>query len=247
MRVYILNPRRFGLVFLALAVTLVLTVGFNKFFGSASVIAQGPVSQVETEQRVMALTINVDWGEENIPAMLNLLKKENVKVTFFVSGRWAKKNPELLKQIHAEGHLIENHAYSHLHPDRASLDENKREILRTEQVIEGLTGTRTGFYAPPYGEKGTSGLRAASELGYTTILWTLDTIDWREDSTVDLIVQRVVSPSVKTGVKPEKRGAIVLMHPKANTVKALPQIISRIKQEGFKFVTVAELMDYRKN
>ncbi len=247
MRVYIVKPSRLGFIFVGLALALGLVLGTQRIFSSLPVVSPGPVSQVETNQKVMALTVNVDWGEENIPAMLEVFKKENIKVTFFISGRWAKNNPDLVKRINSEGHLVENHAYSHLHPDRISLDENKREILRTEQVLEGLTGRKTGFYAPPYGEKGASSVRAATELGYTTTLWTLDTIDWKEESSVDLIFQRVVNPTAKMGVKPEKRGAIVLMHPKANTVKALPLIIGKLKQEGFRLVTIAELMDSRKN
>ncbi|HWJ02167.1 MAG TPA: polysaccharide deacetylase family protein [Verrucomicrobiae bacterium] len=247
MRVYVIRPFQIGLIVMGLVLTLGLTMGSQRIFKSLPTTAPGPISGIQTNERVMALTINVDWGGEVIPGMLEVLKKENVKATFFVSGRWAKNNPELLKTMAAEGHQIENHGYSHPHPDRISVDENKREILRTEQVIEGLTGKKTTFFAPPYGEKGASGLRAANELKYITTLWTLDTVDWREDSTVELIVQRVVYPQVKLGVKPEKKGAIVLMHPKPNTVKALPVIITSLKQEGFRFVSISQLMESRKN
>jgi peptidoglycan-N-acetylglucosamine deacetylase len=179
--------------------------------------------------------------------MLETLKKEGVKATFFGSGRWAKNNPDMIKKMAAEGHEIENHGYSHPHPDKISVDENKREILRTEQVIEGLTGKKTTYFAPPYGEKGANGLRAAKELGYITTLFSLDTIDWHPNTTVENIVQRAVYPQTKMGVKPEKKGAIVLMHPKPNSVKALPTIILQLKQEGFHIVTISELVSNRKN
>ncbi|MGC7870550.1 polysaccharide deacetylase family protein [Desulfosporosinus sp. SYSU MS00001] len=203
-----------------------------------------PVEQINTDQKVMALTINVDWGEEFIPAMLEALDNDHAKATFFVTGRWAKKNPELLKEIANRGHEIENHGYSHPHPDNLSVGANQEEIKKTESIIQGIIGRRTHFYAPPYGEKGTPGLRAADLLGYQTILWTLDTVDWREGSTPGIIAQRVINPAVRFGIKPEKNGAIVLMHPKLNTVKALPIILGQLTREGFTFQTLDALITF---
>lgn len=203
-----------------------------------------PIEQIKTDQKVMALTINVDWGEEYIPGILEELEKRKAHVTFFVTGRWAKKNPELLKLIAASGHQIENHGYSHPHPDHLSVGANQEEIKKTESIVEGLIGRKTHFYAPPYGEKGVSGLRAADELGYQTILWTLDTVDWRPDSTPEIIARRIINPAVRFGIKPNKAGAIILMHPKANTVKALPVILDQLTQEGFNFLTLDELITF---
>lgn len=201
-----------------------------------------PIEQVKTEYKVIALTINVDWGEENIPAMLAELDKAGAKVTFFLTGRWAKNHPELVQAMAAAGHELENHGYSHPHPDQLSVEQNKQELRKTESIIQGISGYQTRYYAPPYGERGISGLRAAEELGYKTILWTLDTIDWRTDSTAQLISERVLHPEARFGKTPNHRGAIVLMHPKENTVKALPQILSHLHNEGFEFVTIEQLI-----
>ncbi len=201
-----------------------------------------PIEQVETNQKIMALTINVDWGEEYIPAILDQLDKGKAPVTFFVTGRWAKKNPDLLKEIHSRGHQIENHGYSHPHPDQLSVGANREEIKKTEGIIEEIIAKKTHLYAPPYGERGVSGLRAAHELGYKTILWTLDTVDWRPDSTPEIIAKRIINPAIRFGVKPNKSGAIVLMHPKANTVKALPVILEQLSSEGYIFQTLDELI-----
>lgn len=203
-----------------------------------------PIEQIKTDQKVMALTINVDWGEEFIPAILDALDKGNARATFFITGRWAKKNPELLKTMAKRGHQIENHGYSHPHPDQISVGANEEEIKKTERIVEGILGQKTRLYAPPYGEKGISGLRAADELGYQTILWTLDTVDWRSDSTTEVIVKRIVNPAIRFGIKPDKKGAIVLMHPKANTVKALPLILDQLAREGYVFQTLAELITF---
>ncbi|MDA8443021.1 MAG: polysaccharide deacetylase family protein [Peptococcaceae bacterium] len=246
MRVIYVKPSRLGLILFGLCLVLGVVIGSRQIMPTVPTAALDPVAQVKTQEPIMALTVNVDWGEENIPAMLNVFQKEGVKATFFVSGRWAKKNPELLKQIVAAGHELENHGYSHPHPNNISLDENKREILRTEQVIEQITGRKTTFFAPPYGENSKNVLRAARELGYTLTLWTLDTVDWRADSTTELITRRIVEPQVKSGGNPDKRGAIVLMHPKPNTVKALPQMLQMLKNQGFSFVTITQLIG-RKN
>lgn len=228
----------FGGIFFLLLVGIVA----EHWIIASDVSVSKPIEQVKTEQLVMALTINVDWGEEYIPPMLDVLEQRDVHVTFFVTGRWAKKNPELLKIISSRGHQIENHGYSHPHPDQLSNEANQVEIQKTESIIEGIIDKKTHLYAPPYGEKGASGLKAADALGYQTILWTLDTVDWRADSTPEIIVKRIVNPAIQYGIKPNKSGAIVLMHPKANTVKALPVIIDQLVQDGFSFQTLDGLI-----
>jgi peptidoglycan/xylan/chitin deacetylase (PgdA/CDA1 family) len=203
-----------------------------------------PLEQVTTEEKVIALTINVDWGEEYIPKILAILNENKAKVTFFVTGRWARKNPELLKYMASQGHQIENHGYYHSHPDKLSVAKNKEELVMTEKAIVELIGRKTMYYAPPYGERGRNGLIAAEELDYITVLWTLDTIDWRSDSTPELIVQRILEPKIRYGIKPERKGAIVLMHPKENTVIALPKVLSRLRGEGYEVVTLEKLITF---
>jgi peptidoglycan/xylan/chitin deacetylase (PgdA/CDA1 family) len=225
---------------------LLLFVGIvtGKWVLVSNATVSKPIEQVKTDQKVMALTINVDWGEEYISAILDALDKGKASATFFVTGRWAKKHPELLKSMASRGHQIENHGYSHPHPDHLSVGSNQEEIIKTERIIEGIIGRKTRFYAPPYGEKGVSGLRAADELGYQTILWTLDTVDWRGDSTAEIIAKRVLNPAIQFGIKPNKSGAIVLMHPKENTVKALPVILDQLTREGFVLQTIDGLITF---
>ncbi|MDQ7093385.1 polysaccharide deacetylase family protein [Desulfosporosinus sp. PR] len=228
-----------GIFFLLLAGFL-----FQRWMVSSGSPVSKPMEQINTDEKVIALTINVDWGEEYIPAILDALDKGQARATFFVTGRWAKKNPELLKQIAGRGHEIENHGYSHPHPDHLTVGANQEEIKKTESIIQGIIGQKTHFYAPPYGERGASGLKAADLLGYQTVLWTLDTVDWRPDSTPEIIAQRVVNPAVRFGIKPQKNGAIVLMHPKLNTVKALPVILNQLTREGFAFQTLDALITF---
>jgi peptidoglycan-N-acetylglucosamine deacetylase len=227
-----------------LGLTLILCAGLFFEQEIVGVIANvpNPIEQIKTTEKVIALTINVDWGEEYLPGILEALERKQSKATFFVTGRWAKKNPELLKEIANRGHEIGNHGYSHPHPDRISIAANEEELAKTEKIVQGLTGIKMVFYAPPYGERGTPGLRAAQNLGYRTILWTLDTVDWRPESTPEIIAKRILNPSVRFGIKPTKEGAIVLMHPKENTLKALPNILEQLTREGFRFVTLTDLI-----
>jgi peptidoglycan/xylan/chitin deacetylase (PgdA/CDA1 family) len=228
--------------FVGIFFLLLVGIGAEHWIIAADVPVSSPIEQIKTDQSVMALTINVDWGEEYIPAILDVLDQGKARATFFVTGRWAKKNPVLLKIISNRGHQIENHGYSHPHPDQLSSVANQAEIKKTESIIEGIIGKKTHLYAPPYGEKGASGLRAADALGYQTILWTLDTVDWRADSTPEIIAQRILNPAVQFGIKPDKSGAIVLMHPKANTLKALPVILDQLARDGFSFQTLDGLI-----
>lgn len=228
------------------AVIVILLIGLGILGGglTSGLYTSGvqPLEQVPTEQKAIALTFNVDWGEEQLPGILKALEQYNAKATFFLTGRWAKNHPELVRTIAGAGHQIENHGYSHPHPDRLSVAANKEEIKKTEKVIESIIGYKTRYYAPPYGEKEKPGVQAASELGYVTVLWTLDTVDWRPESTPEIIAQRIVNPAVRFGVKPDKRGAIVLMHPKENTVKALPMILKSLQGQGFQFNRLEQLI-----
>ncbi|HEY8909626.1 MAG TPA: polysaccharide deacetylase family protein [Desulfosporosinus sp.] len=228
---------------------LLLFIGIvtEKWVMVSNVTLSKPIEQVKTDRKVIALTINVDWGEEYIPAILDVLDKGKAQATFFVTGRWAKKHPELLKLMASRGHQIENHGYSHPHPDQLSVGANQEEIKKTESIIAGIVGRKTRYYAPPYGEKGVSGLQAADVLGYQTILWTLDTVDWRKDSTPEIIAQRVLNPAIRFGIKPNKSGAIVLMHPKENTVKALPVILDQLSREEFVLQTIDGLITFAQN
>lgn len=201
----------------------------------ASVMAEPIYQGTNTEQKV-ALAINVDWGEDVLPEMLDVLEQENVKATFFVTGRFAEKFPELVQQIAAAGHEIGNHGYKHPHPDQLSVAQNQKDITQSEAVLEKLTGTKPSLYAPPYGEHGETCLQAAEQCGYTTILWTADTVDWEEPApSHDTLVQRVTGDKLTSG-------AILLMHPKAHTAEALPDIIHTIAVKGYQCVKVSEVL-----
>lgn len=235
MRFYILNRRSIGsALFLAGAALLLFVSGMIIIRDTETVVYSHPIYQGSSRNKEIALTVNVFWGEEHIPQMLDILKENNVKATFYLGGTWVKKFPELAARIAREGHEIGSHGYSHPHPDQLSKSANLRDIQKAEDIIYQATGIRPRLFAPPYGERGPSVLQAADEASYTTILWSVDTIDWQLPPP-EVVVDRVVQKA--------HNGAIVLMHPTAPTVKALPQIIQKLKKEGYQLVTVPKLLE----
>lgn len=181
----------------------------------------------------LVFSCNVDWGEEVIPDMLKIFKDNNVKVTFFVTGRWAENNPDLLKQMFQDGHEIQSHGYSHKLCTQNSVETTKEEILKTEKVILDILGVKTNVFAPPSGDYDETTVELCKNMGYKMALWSADTIDWREGSTADVIKDRVLKKSLN--------GAIVLMHPKAETVKALPDLIEKIRAQKIDIVPLYRL------
>ncbi|QJW48294.1 polysaccharide deacetylase family protein [bacterium BFN5] len=178
-----------------------------------------PIFHGNISEPKVAFACNVFWGEEFLPDMLQTLSNQNTHITFFIGGSWAKKYPDLLADIANKGHEVGNHTYSHPHPNTISKEKNKEQIVKTEDLVKEITGIKTTLYAPPYGEYNDTVLAAADELGYTTIMWTIDTIDWKRPP-ADIIKNRVV--------KKLHNGAIILMHPTEPTAKALPELITEL-------------------
>lgn len=224
--------------------SLYLLIGAGRLFkdelGKPAMVPEGsPPNQVNEiiirgpNVNKVALTINVDWGEEYIPQLLDILARQDAKATFFFTGRFAEKYPERVKQVFASGHEVGNHGYSHPHPTKISNDANRKEIRRTHQILTSLTGKETRWFAPPYGEHDDKLLNVAREQGYGTILWTVDSADWLKP-TPEVWMKRVTK-----GIGP---GAIVLMHPTTSTVQSLPQLLKYCKEKEWMPVTLSDLM-----
>ncbi len=192
-----------------------------------------PIYQGKTGERVAALAFNVDWGEEYIPEILQNLDRYDILATFFPTGTWAKKNPELIKLIASEGHELGNHGYSHKNPGQLNDRELEELILKNEALLENLTGIKTNLFAPPYGVVDDRIARIAYRNGYKTVMWTVDTIDWQRPAP-EIIISRILK-----GLTP---GAIILAHPTEPTLKALPEIIEQIKNRQYQFTIVGELI-----
>jgi len=187
-----------------------------------------------TKNANVSLMVNVYWGTEYVDEMLTIFKENDVKTTFFVGGMWVLDNEALVKKIQAEGHEIANHGYKHKDQKKLSYEQAKTEIQTTDTLIKQITGQKMTLFAPPSGAYSEQTITIAEELGYKTIMWSKDTIDWR-DHDQSLITTRAT--------KNIKNGDLVLMHPTAATVQALPNIIKTIKQQGLNITTVSKCLE----
>lgn len=235
MSIYFIRRRTLKIAMCAfLAFAILMTVSYLGLKKKDYEPTLAPIYQGCEERKEIALTVNVYWGEEYLPQMLKIFKDNNIKATFFIGGIWAEKFPDLLREIHSKGHVIGSHGYSHPHPDQLSVSGNLKEIQKSEKIITGIIGEKINLFAPPYGERGKAVISAVEEAEYQFILWSVDTVDWQRPAP-ETIIQRVVSKA--------HNGAIVLMHPTAPTVRALPQVIKELEQRGYTFVTINQLID----
>lgn len=193
-----------------------------------------PIYSVKTEEKKVALTLNCAWNADDIDIILNTLKENNVKVTFFMVGDWVSKFPEAVKKISDAGHEIANHSNTHPHVNNLSIEENVSEIQLCSEKIEKITGKKTTLYRGPFGEYNNNVIRAAKEAGHTTIQWNIDTLDY-EGLTSTEMWNRIE--------KNLNNGSIILMHNGTkNTANSLDTIIKNIKDKGYELVTVSDLI-----
>lgn len=179
----------------------------------------------------ISLMINVYWGTEYLDDMLATLKAHNVKCTFFVGGCWVAKNNEMLLKIYEEGHEIGNHGYNHKDHSKLTAKQNQDEIYTTGELVEAITGFKMSLFAPPSGSYNDNVLTVATNLGYKTIMWSKDTIDWR-DKNENLVFSRSTSKA--------ENGDLILMHPTLHTANALGRVITTLKEKGFNLVVVSK-------
>lgn len=193
-----------------------------------------PIYKGAEDDKEIAFACNVVWGNDYLPEMLRILRENQIKITFFIGGDWASKYPEDLKAIYKEGHEIGNHGENHKKQSLLNIEQNNREILKAEESIKNVTGVKTNLFAPPYGDVNETVVTSAEKLGYKVIMWSIDTIDWNTKDYAK-IIERVE--------KKQHNGAIVLMHPTEVTVKALPEMITKLKENGYEISTVSEVLE----
>lgn len=218
----------------ALAVVLAFgLLGTTKTVSASNSEYNGTIYAGDPETNCVSLMVNVYWGNEYLVQMLDTFKKYDIKTTFFVGGSWAKANPDLLKRIFDEGHEIGSHGYNHKDHDKLSYEQNFKEIKMCHDEVFSQIGVKMSLFAPPSGAYNKNTIKAATDLGYHTIMWTRDTIDWR-DKDENLIYNRAVTNM--------RGGDLILMHPTACTAGALKGIIEYAVGHNLKLTTVSECL-----
>ena len=187
----------------------------------------------DTSQNKVCFMINVYWGTEYIEDMLDVFDLYNVKTTFFVGGSWVAKNVEMAQEIYKRGHEIGNHGYNHKDHDKIAYQQNYDEIHKTHLLVSANLGIEMNLFAPPSGAFNDTTVEVATSLNYRTIMWTHDTIDWRDKDT-DIIIKRAT--------KNLSNGDLILMHPTKNTLEALSSILAYAENNGFEPTNVSQVI-----
>ena len=235
MRLIIINKKTLAIIVLLLVLSIIFTIFTLYRVRSKDVFKEDIFYKGNTEEKTVAFLCNIDWGNEFIPDILQILKDNKINITFSVTGRWANLNHDLVKEIQNYNHEIGNHGYNHVDYSKLSYEQNKSEILKADTIIKEITGITPKYFGPPSGAFNENTIKAANDLNYKVILWSVDTIDWRKDSTKDIIIKRVTSKI--------QNSDIVLMHPTAETVKALPELINYLFQNGYKIGTISDVIN----
>lgn len=187
--------------------------------------------QDEGETRKIALTFDDGPHPYYTEQLLDGLKERNVCATFFVTGEHAELYPDIIERMEREGHLIGNHTYSHMQLKSGSLEAFKEELVKTNEIISGITGEEVLFVRPPYGTWEKS---LEAELNMFPVLWTIDPLDWCSNN-ADGITRKVLSKA--------KENSIILMHDSyPSTVTAALRVVDELQEQGYEFVTVDEIL-----
>lgn len=195
-----------------------------------------PIYCVQKEKPQISLTFDAAWGNEDTGVILEILEKYHVKATFFMTGGWVKSYPEDVKKILAAGHDLGNHSENHLNMSELSDGEKEEELMMVHNRVKQLTGYEMFLFRPPYGDYDEKLVNCAKKCGYYTIQWDVDSLDWKDYGT-DSIIKTVC------GHKHLGNGSIILCHNGAKyTASALARMIEQLKEAGYEFVPVSELI-----
>lgn len=198
-----------------------------------------PIYCVDTPDKKIALSFDASWGADKTMSILETLERYDVKANFFAVGFWAEKYSDTLKKLSDSGRMeIGTHSNTHPHMPKLSKSQMELELDSSVKIIEEITGKKPDLFRAPFGDYNDALIETATEKGLYTIQWDVDTLDWKGLKAGEMAA-RVL--------KKAKNGSIVLMHNDGeHTVEALPLIIEGLKNKGYYFVTIGELI-YRDN
>ena len=231
------RKRRLGGALSALVMLCALGSVYALHTRSAEVVARKrelPVYCVERSDNKIAISFDAAWGGDKTRRILDILDQYEVKTTFFIVDIWTQRFPELVKEIVARGHEIGNHSTTH--PQMSKLNESKilSELQTMSDNAQALTGVRPTLFRPPYGDYNNAVVRTARAAGYEVVQWSVDSLDWKNKGTEDL---------VRRATRNVQSGDIVLFHNDSKyIVEALPAILEHYRQQGLSVVPVSQLL-----
>lgn len=223
-----------GIAFVAVIVLMFWTVNNPAIVGVSASARQLPVYSVQRDDKVVALSFDAAWGNEDTQLLIDILGKYKVSSTFFVVGDWVDKYPESVKALSDAGHEVMNHSSHHAHFSKLSEAEIVSDITACNEKIAAVTGVTPTLFRCPYGEYDDHVISSIKSMGMTAVQWDVDSLDWKGIS-ADEIERRVLDK-----VRP---GSIVLFHNAAeNTPEALPTIIESLLADGYTIVPISKIL-----
>lgn len=224
-----------GLMLCLLCLSAVYVAGLNN--PAASVLAKKrelPIYSVERPDKVISISFDASWGGDKTMDILRILDEHDVKTTFFLVGGWVDKFPDLVKEMVARGHEIGNHSDTHPHMSQTNEKTIRDELRMMSDKVETLTGERPTLFRPPYGDYNDRLVVTTRAEGYEVVQWSIDSLDWKDRGTADIIKQCTYRVD---------NGDIVLFHNDSNDiVNALPTVIEHYQGLGYKIIPVSELL-----
>lgn len=231
--------RRHGAVLQALmmlaAVGLIFwAVNTPAVVGVSAAKRELPVYCVQQDEKIVALSFDAAWGNEDTQTLIDILDQYGVSTTFFVVGDWVDKYPESVRALAEAGNEVMNHSSSHAHFSALSTDEITADISACNDKIEAITGVRPTLFRCPYGEYDDHVISAVKSLSMTAVQWDVDSLDWKG------IPAGQITRRVLDRVQP---GSIVLFHNAAeHTPEALPAILDALIGEGYRIVPISQIL-----
>ena len=193
-----------------------------------------PIYSVETEEKKIAISFDCAWGVDYTDSLLDIMQKNEVRCTFFAVQFWVERYPEYVQKIINYGHEMGTHSRTHPYMSTLSKAQIQDELTTSSKAIEALTGKKVTLFRPPYGDYNDTLIDTCNEMGLYPIQWDVDSLDWKNLSATE-IAMRIVN-SVKNG-------SIILCHNNGlHTAEALPLIFSTLKNRGYEFVPISELI-----
>ncbi len=226
-------------LFIAMLSTVAYLVDRNVTTGAGTSSRRSlPIYSVETEKKRVAISFDCAWGVDHTDKLLDIMRKNGVRCTFFAVQFWVEKYPEYVEKIVAAGHEMGTHSRTHPYMSKLSKTQIVEELSSSSKAIEKLTGEKVTLFRPPYGDYNDLLIDACKEMNLFPVQWDVDSLDWK-NLTATEIAMRVINGA--------KQGSIILCHNNGlHTAEALPMIFSTLQNRGYEFVPIGELI-YTKN
>jgi len=227
-----------------MSASLLLTIGLKQLpfhlpaesLGTLSWPQDTPVSHIETDSSLVALTFDVAMNEEGVTDVLSLLEKEQVHATFFLSANWAEKHPETAKAIASEGHDIGTFGVSHRLLTSLTKEECGEELSASTAALTEITGIDSFWFRPPYGEYNRTVLDAAKTCACPCILWDVDSLDWKDYS------PQTIADTVLTHQELSPGSIVLFRCGTKNLPEALPLVLRGLEEQGYRPASLSELL-----